>query len=187
MKNYDLERLFKEEFNSIPSMFGKRDLLLRMQQTNIDLQKELFKLLTKRNNSQFLLTGVNPKKVAPKPVSKNSELREGFWFPDKRDVKYYEKGDDILSLPFAEDHVHMKAFPKKKAFLEALAKVEKKAKVAHYKGWSTCRICKQPNGSKEYSFKHMTWPSGYRHYIEDHGVWPSPEFRLTILDSAKGK
>lgn len=50
------------------------------------------------------------------------------------------------------------------------------AEVIQWRGWSTCRICDEPNGSKEYVLGGFAWPQGYRHYLDKHNVEPDPEF-----------
>lgn len=49
---------------------------------------------------------------------------------------------------------------------------------AAYKGWSTCRFCKQPNGSTELTDNMWLWPEGLAHYLEVHQV-KLPEDFLT--------
>jgi hypothetical protein len=49
----------------------------------------------------------------------------------------------------------------------------------HYKGWSTCQICKKRNGSCDMYSPDSIWifPEGYIHYIVDHKVKPdNPKF-----------
>jgi hypothetical protein len=54
--------------------------------------------------------------------------------------------------------------------------IERSATKIGYRGFSTCRICNQINGSQEYQAGDMNFrmamPAGYRHYIEDHKVMP---------------
>lgn len=61
--------------------------------------------------------------------------------------------------------------------LKRLDKLEKKARVRAFKGWSECRICGEHNGSREYSLEidgiRYIWPEGLRHYLEDHKMIPS--------------
>lgn len=42
--------------------------------------------------------------------------------------------------------------------------------VRAYLGFSTCRICGQPNGSVELTDGTYVWPEGLAHYIETHEV-----------------
>lgn len=67
-------------------------------------------------------------------------------------------------------------------FVDKLERVEKITPAKHYRGMSTCRICKQMNGSKEYNTDQWTWPEGYLHYIKDHGVEVPFEFVNYILE-----
>lgn len=98
---------------------------------------------------------------------------EGFW-----------KGrynDHDKPMPVA----HSEPFPEQAKFLDDLARVEHgSARMVHYRGWSTCRICHKPNGSGEYTSKGWTWPEGFRHYVEAHNVIPTPEFAEFIEDEA---
>lgn len=55
-------------------------------------------------------------------------------------------------------------------FLKKLKKVEEIADVKHFRGRSTCRICWDMNGSKEYHTDSWTWPEGYAHYVEKHNI-----------------
>lgn len=99
--------------------------------------------------------------------------REGFW-----------KGDDI-ELPWPienNDEWH-----RKEKFLKCLAVVQSSAVQKHYRGFSTCRCCKQPNGSSEYVHAGWTWPSGFKHYIEEHRVRPSLAFEEMILREGEKK
>lgn len=54
-------------------------------------------------------------------------------------------------------------------------------RVQSYRGSSTCRMCGQLNGSREFIVGDWEWPSGYRHYIGAHSVKPSDEFQAFIL------
>jgi hypothetical protein len=69
----------------------------------------------------------------------------------------------------------------RKRFLAALARLEKRAAVRHFRGWSTCRICGCHNGSAEYQHRGWCWPSGYSHYVEEHNVKPSLAFLEFVL------
>lgn len=67
-------------------------------------------------------------------------------------------------------------------FIRLLIEVQKVARVDHYKGWSTCRICGIHNGSAEYEFGGYRWPSGLEHYLTHHNVHPSAAFMRMILE-----
>ncbi len=106
-----------------------------------------------------------------KPIEEGSPgrlLREGFWKPD--DHSY-------LPLPQPSEF----AWRGKSDFLVSLSRVEAKAKQVSYRGWSTCRICKEPNGSREFRHEGWAWPQGYRHYVEEHNVRPSLAFHEFIV------
>lgn len=94
--------------------------------------------------------------------------REGFW---------RSSTEPDLPMPVAGET----ALPNRDDLLAALEKAESQAAVKHWRGWSTCRICKKPNGTKEFSAGGWVWPEGFRHYIEDHHVSPSADFQHFIL------
>jgi hypothetical protein len=56
-------------------------------------------------------------------------------------------------------------------------------RVASYRGSSTCRLCGQSNGSREFHVAGWIWPVGYRHYIEMHQVRPSLAFEEFVTKS----
>lgn len=41
-----------------------------------------------------------------------------------------------------------------------------------YRGWSTCRVCKCPNGSQDWFKGPFRYPQGYVHYLVEHGFKP---------------
>jgi hypothetical protein len=108
------------------------------------------------------------------------ENHEGFW---------WSKHEPDLPKPIALDY----KWKGRAAFLKALRNVEalidadkpKNCRVRHYKGWSTCRICEQDNGSTEYVLEFMhskwVWPVGFLHYVERHNVRPSQAFQEFIM------
>jgi hypothetical protein len=113
---------------------------------------------------------------------------EGYWASDQDPEKDNYKG--IYPCPTTS------SFPQKDVFLEKLSKVEnmltnlqinenKKKYVLSYRGLSTCRICNNFNGSKEYiidfSEGEVNWPEGFSHYVEVHGVRPSDRFVEIIM------
>lgn len=103
-------------------------------------------------------------------MKKQPELprREGFWRSGKK---------SHLPMPVGRE----KAWAGKKAFLKKFREVEAQAGKAYYKGWSTCRLCGDLNGSIEYSYKGWVWPAGYAHYIKAHNVRPSLAFQDFVL------
>jgi hypothetical protein len=89
-------------------------------------------------------------------------------------------------MPKARD----KPWKGRKHFLHVLDQVEasfeaKKPpdgyRLEAYRGWSTCRICGERNGNKEYTTKKWIWPEGLMHYIQDHNLKPSDAFIDYIL------
>ncbi len=70
----------------------------------------------------------------------------------------------------------------KRPFVERILLLQKKAKGRCYKGWSECRLCGKMNGSKEYYFKDLIWPSGYLHYIQEHDVRPPENHWRKVLE-----
>lgn len=101
--------------------------------------------------------------------SKTLKRREGFWA---------SKQSPDLPWPRASDD----PFRGKEKFLKRLTIAESKARVIHYKGWSSCRLCIcHRNGSTEFELDGWVWPVGLRHYIEYHNVRPSLAFQEFIL------
>lgn len=95
-------------------------------------------------------------------------LKEGFW---------YSKDEPNLPKPKM-----MATNPRwAKRFAKWLREVQVRARKRSFKGWSTCRICGHSNGSSEFSYKGVTWPSGLMHYIVDHNVKPSDQFIQFII------
>lgn len=98
-----------------------------------------------------------------------SELKkEGFW---------YSKETPGFPMPVA----NATPWEGKNEFLSKLSKIEEKAVIIRYRGWSVCRICSKHNGSTEFNLAGWCWPSGFRHYVEEHNVKPSNEFLNFVL------
>ena len=99
---------------------------------------------------------------------------EGFW-PSRKD----EPG-----FPVAKTWSKAESM----AFMADLDVVESHATatgaVLSMRGWSTCRLCSQPNGSREFQYGGWAWPQGFIHYIEDHLVKPSQPFIDFIVHEA---
>lgn len=53
-----------------------------------------------------------------------------------------------------------------------------------YRGWSSCRICGERNGHREFTFGGYCWPEGYLHYIQEHNVEPSEGFKKMLGGAA---
>lgn len=110
---------------------------------------------------------------------------EGFW---------WSKHEPHLPMPIAQ----AEKWKGREDFLKALAHVEGavglnllKGIIVHYRGWSTCRLCGEKNGSSEYRCISMEstweWPSGYAHYVAAHNVRPSQAFQEFILTASASK
>ena len=99
------------------------------------------------------------------------EKREGFW---------WSKNEPDLPKPKERE----KPWKGRRDFLAHLRRVQAKTRVARYKGWSTCRICGQKNGSTEYKCNGWVWPDGLYHYIEEHNVKPSDDFIAFVTKQA---
>lgn len=58
----------------------------------------------------------------------------------------------------------------------------------HYRGWSNCRLCGKPNGTRELEIisgdTKYKIPEGYLHYLEDHHVGYDPRL-LDALDAQR--
>ena len=88
------------------------------------------------------------------------ERKEGFW--------------DADNIPWPNEKPWKGQF----TFLKKLRNLENSNEVNSvvYRGFSSCRLCKCANGSKEYEYKNWTWPEGFMHYVEAHNVKPTPRF-----------
>lgn len=101
-----------------------------------------------------------------KKTAAQTPRRVGFW---------YSKFEPHLPKPVATPHKPTEVF------LRQLDLVETAAREIAYRGWSTCRICGQKNGSTSFVFQGFEWPNGYGHYFEAHGVQPEPDFKKMVL------
>lgn len=90
-------------------------------------------------------------------------IREGFW-------RWQHEPD--LPMPIA----NAMPWEGQAEFLRRLSAVEDAANFLQAKGWSTCRVCDRPNGSREFRTAGAEWPEGLRHYVETHNVRPSKAF-----------
>ncbi len=100
-----------------------------------------------------------------------NEKREGFW---------WSKREPDLPKPKERE----KPWKGQREFLALLQQVQAKTRAAHYRGWSTCRICGQKNGSTEYKRNGWVWPGGFYHYVKDHNVKPSDAFITFVTEQA---
>lgn len=51
----------------------------------------------------------------------------------------------------------------------------------YWKGWSTCRLCGNHNGSVCMTDGEFEYPEGYAHYILAHNVQPDLELLAKVL------
>jgi hypothetical protein len=99
---------------------------------------------------------------------------EGYW---------YSTQEPQYPKPIAVDE----PFEDKQAIVDAMKKLEKdiylhkKGNIVYFKGFSTCRCCKEINGTVEYTYKNWKWPEGLIHYVEVHNIRPSDEFIENVL------
>lgn len=111
--------------------------------------------------------GVKPFVRSRKPVKEApKELLEGFW----HDPSTKESRKDTNDLPRVELCAMAKSYPGKDAVVTMMAGVQAAAKQNRFKGWSTCRICGEKNGSTEYVLGNVRWPDGLMHYVTAHNV-----------------
>lgn len=50
-----------------------------------------------------------------------------------------------------------------------------------FKGESTCRCCRKPNGNTEYVLGDWVWPGGLKHYLYHHNITLPKKFVGFIL------
>lgn len=107
---------------------------------------------------------MNFKKYLNENNNKNQKL-VGFW--------YNGNSEEGCEFPKPIENSWNISNDDKQLFLE---KLENVCKYDAYKGWSSCRICKCHNGSREFFNNNFRWPSGYKHYLKDHNVKPDDDF-----------
>lgn len=101
------------------------------------------------------------------------EIKEGF---------YYSKYEPNLPIPISQQtKLNQNLITKLRVIMYKLNKSSySNAHCLQYMGYSECRLCHKPNGSKEYYIinenKKYIFPEGYLHYIEEHNIIPSNEF-----------
>lgn len=100
-------------------------------------------------------------------------MKEGFW---------KNAGHPELPVPVSSET----EMAGKQEFLDKLRKIERRAGKRMFKGWSTCRICKKPNGTVTYLSRGWEWPEGFSHYVEEHNVAPSEAFVNMVMGKPKG-
>ncbi|MGI9422723.1 MAG: hypothetical protein ACR2PA_05990 [Hyphomicrobiaceae bacterium] len=97
-------------------------------------------------------------------------IREGFWSRDP----------NAQPWPVA----NIAPWEGQEDFLADLMRVEARVIPLSFRGWSNCRLCSKPNGSREYRTDDAEWPEGLWHYVADHNVKPSQEFVDYIAERA---
>lgn len=93
---------------------------------------------------------------------------EGYWkknIDEKSEYPFPEEGEECTNEEFLE-------------MLEELT--NEYAKCTQFRGYSMCRLCKQQNGTEEFTLYGLDcayiYPEGLFHYYEDHNVKPSNNF-----------
>lgn len=105
----------------------------------------------------------------------DSNRKEGYW---------YSPAQPNLPKPIQ----HEKPVKNKAKIVARMKTVAANFSGGMQKGFSTCRICKERNGSCDVSYNGFTWPIGYIHYVEKHNVHPTQEFLLALFSgSLRGK
>ncbi|QIG74641.1 hypothetical protein EVC12_006 [Rhizobium phage RHph_I42] len=203
------------QFRASTTLVEKQHYLARIQALAMDLQKELFQDAMKHIPSNVILTNgdtaahiksgkdaskeryrqarravdkkeaeaaISVKKpVAKKPVKEEpKEYLEGFWY-DPKDRK------GTGNLPRAELCTRGRSYAGKSDVTTLIGAAQVKARVNSYKGWSTCRLCGEKNGSKEYSLNGFRWPEGLTHYVDAHNVLVTGEFMNFLLKTVGKK
>lgn len=123
-------------------------------------------------------TATNGNKISmgsPRKPKDGEIILDGYW----RDPEEPETAHFPIAV---ESH---KPFQGKPECLALMRVAEEKAREKHFKGWSSCRICGQRNGSSDFELNGFKWPSGYSHYINMHNVMPSAEFAGMLVKLAK--
>ncbi len=105
----------------------------------------------------------------------DNNRKEGFW---------YSPANPKLPKPVS----HEKPVKNKAKVVARMKTVAANFSGGMQKGVSTCRICKERNGSHDVSYNGFTWPIGYIHYVEKHNVHPTKEFLEALFSgSLQGK
>lgn len=116
--------------------------------------------------------------AATKPTPTKEEghtknLRVGFWSSE------YEP---YLPIPVPSP----RPWQMQALFCTLLSRLQdSKAKFVDYRGFSLCRCCGRPNGNREFTYGHFTWPEGLLHYVVDHNITPPSDFIAFVLNTGK--
>ena len=108
----------------------------------------------------------------------------GYWrVAENQTLQSHPLAKDIISFPWPVAN-SVDDEDVQRSIIEKLKKKLATGKPVAYRGWSTCRLCKKHNGSKELTIVHndVTYkiPEGYLHYLEAHKVKAEP-ILLSIL------
>jgi hypothetical protein len=104
-------------------------------------------------------------------------IHVGFW-KEKEDTGMYPGKKIWYHFP-----VENSATTNQKELIEKIRRVEKFSQKVSYLGASPCRLCDQPNGSREYTYNGFCWPEGYTHYLETHNVACHSGFATMIMNA----
>lgn len=100
----------------------------------------------------------------------------GYWYDPNAKTVYPMPVPNSAS----ENQIHQ--------MLGTLTAASNKAETLYCKGFSTCRICHEPNGSEElcwlFNGNDFRIPSGLLHYITEHKVLVADLLPGGVLDSA---
>ncbi|QXV73974.1 hypothetical protein [Rhizobium phage RHEph12] len=185
----DLQKeLFQDTMKHIPSnvILTNGDTAAHIQSgTKLSREKDAAKIVKKPRSSanKLVVEGGKTvlKPVAKKPVKEEpKDYLEGFWYD-----RAYRK--ETLGLPQVEQCTRSRSYAGKSDVTTLIGAAQVKARVNHYKGWSTCRLCGEKNGSKEYSLNGFRWPEGLIHYVDAHNVLVTGEFMNFLLKTVGKK
>lgn len=106
--------------------------------------------------------------------TKVDTVKLGFWY-----------SEDEPKLPKPKAQARPYATQKEVETTLRFMQQHKNAKVLHYKGVSTCRICGVVNHSTEFKLELdgslFVWPAGLLHYFTEHNVQLKPSLENRLL------
>lgn len=142
-------------------------------------------------------------------MSNMNVKKVGYWYNEEDCDKDFpmpvprDPTDDFKKTDYSAQHVERDSLEDHIRFtyllqaVESLLMVEYFAAnrntpfVAEYRGRSTCRLCRESNGSLEFAMVDPNdgveyhWPEGYLHYLKTHYVQPDPDFK-NFIESLDG-
>jgi hypothetical protein len=184
----NLKELLQKEFSGLIQRETARQI--QKQKRKLELEQPKPKETDKKTKGDLIFTRIHL-------TRDENEYAEGYW--------QYENDDQDSKFPFPVEatKTEWESFPVE-TFTEKLRRIEVEAKKTgksrgeeatvpcniHWRGISTCRLCKERNGSLEYylgfykdgTHRTLKWPSGFLHYIEKHHVLPCKEFYDVITN-----